>query len=135
MTAINAASVRLLAVILGYHGIADVDARHHPIRLFVAPSRLRAQIQRLQRRGYRFLSMADLAAELGSGAPPHRTCALTSSVRIDDDRYYRGLLSRPRRVPVGGRFWCPLPGGSDRLRRRVPRWRWRESCVLARRKG
>lgn len=54
------------------------------------------------------------------------------SVRIDDDRYYRGLKSRPSRIPVGGR-WLPLPGVSERLRRAVPRWRWRESCVLVRR--
>jgi SAM-dependent methyltransferase len=57
------------------------------------------------------------------------------SVRIDDDRYYRGFLSRPSWVPVGARLWLPLPGGSDRLRRRVPRWRWRESCVLMQRVG
>jgi SAM-dependent methyltransferase len=55
------------------------------------------------------------------------------SVRIDDDRYYRGPLSRPSWIPIGERFWFPLPGGSDRVRRRVVRWRWRESCVLVRR--
>ena len=71
-------------VILGYHGIADVDPRHDPVRLFVPPSRLRAQIQRLQRRGYRFLSMADLAEELASGAPPDRTCALTFDDGTED---------------------------------------------------
>jgi SAM-dependent methyltransferase len=57
------------------------------------------------------------------------------SVRIDDDRYYRGFMSRPSWVPIGERLWLPMPGGSDRLRRRVPRWRWRESCVLAQRVG
>jgi SAM-dependent methyltransferase len=56
--------------------------------------------------------------------------ARAESVRIDDDRYYRGLLSRPSWAPVGERFWFPLPGFSERARRRVPRWRWRESCVL-----
>jgi SAM-dependent methyltransferase len=56
------------------------------------------------------------------------------SVRIDDLRYYRGLKSRPSWVPAGG-VWLPLPGFSERLRRRVPRWRWRESCVLLRRAG
>jgi SAM-dependent methyltransferase len=57
------------------------------------------------------------------------------SVRIDDRRYYRGFMSRPSWVPVRERFWFPLPLGSDLLRRRVPRWRWRESCVLAQRVG
>ena len=55
------------------------------------------------------------------------------SVRIDDSRYYHGLKSRPSWTPLGGRIWLPLPGFTDQLRRRVPRWRWRESCVLARR--
>lgn len=54
------------------------------------------------------------------------------SVRVDDRRYYRGLLSRASWVPVAGR-WLPLPGASESIRRLVPRWRWRESCVLARR--
>ena len=56
------------------------------------------------------------------------------SVQIADARYYHGLKSRPSWTPVGGR-WLPLPGVTDQLRRRVPRWRWRESCVLARRPG
>jgi SAM-dependent methyltransferase len=54
------------------------------------------------------------------------------SVRIDDPRYYRGLVSRPSWIPVRGR-WLPLPGVSEQLRRRVPAWRWRQSCVLMRR--
>ena len=57
------------------------------------------------------------------------------SVRIDDERYYKGLKSRPSWTPVGGRLWLPLPGVTDQVRLRVPRWRWRESCVLARRRG
>ena len=56
------------------------------------------------------------------------------SVQIADARYYHGLKSRPSWTPVGG-HWLPLPGVTDRLRLRVPRWRWRESCVLARRAG
>jgi SAM-dependent methyltransferase len=55
------------------------------------------------------------------------------SVRIDDGRYYRGLVSRPSWVPVFGRFWLPLPGFSESLRARVPRLRWRLSCVVMRR--
>ena len=71
-------------VILGYHGIAELDPRHDPVRLFVPPSRLRAQILRLQRRGYRFLSMAELAQALASGALPQRTCALTFDDGTED---------------------------------------------------
>jgi len=57
------------------------------------------------------------------------------SVRIDDPRYYRGLLSRASWIPVRGRFWLPLPGFSDRVRFRIPALRWRQSCVLMRRPG
>jgi hypothetical protein len=55
------------------------------------------------------------------------------SVRIDDPRYYRGVLSRPSWIPVRGRWWLPLPGVSEQLRRRVRALRWRQSCVLMRR--
>jgi peptidoglycan/xylan/chitin deacetylase (PgdA/CDA1 family) len=71
-------------VILGYHGIADLDPRHDPVRLFVSPERLRAQIGRLQRRGYRFLTMAAFAQELAGGRPPERTCALTFDDGTED---------------------------------------------------
>ena len=58
------------------------------------------------------------------------------SVRIDDPRYYRGLVSRPSWVPVrGGRAWLPLPGVSEQARLRVPALRWKQSCVLMRRVG
>ena len=60
-----------------------------------------------------------------------RVCA--ESVRIDDPRYYRGVLSRPSWIPVRGRWWLPLPGVSEQVRRRVPALRWRQSCVLMRR--
>lgn len=56
------------------------------------------------------------------------------SLRIDGRQYYRGLKSRPSWIPVADRFWFPLPGFSERLRWRVPSLRWRESCVLARRR-
>ena len=35
------------------------------------------------------------------------------SVRIDDPRYYRGVLSRPSWIPVRTRWWLPLPGMSE----------------------
>jgi len=56
------------------------------------------------------------------------------SVRIDDPRYYHGLVSRPSWILVRGR-WLPLPGVSEQLQVRMPRWRWRQSCVLMRRPG
>jgi hypothetical protein len=55
------------------------------------------------------------------------------SVRIDDPRYYRGLVSRPSWLPVRGRVWLPLPGATDQVRLRIPALRWRQSCVAMRR--
>jgi Methyltransferase domain len=55
------------------------------------------------------------------------------AVRIDDPRYYRGLISRPSWVPIRGRVWLPLPGVTDQVRLRVPALRWRQSCVAMRR--
>ena len=55
------------------------------------------------------------------------------SVRIDDPRYYRGLVSRASWIPLRGRVWLPLPGVSEQVRRRIPALRWRQSCVVMRR--
>jgi hypothetical protein len=55
------------------------------------------------------------------------------SIRIDDPRYYKGLVSRPSWIRVRGRFWLPLPGVTDRARLRIPALRWRQSCVVMRR--
>jgi hypothetical protein len=55
------------------------------------------------------------------------------SVRIDDPRYYRGLVSRPSWIPFRGRVWLPLPGVTDQVRVRIPALRWRQSCAVMRR--
>ena len=55
------------------------------------------------------------------------------SVRIDDPRYYRGLVSRPSWIPLWGRVWLPLPGVSEQVRLRIRALRWKQSCVVMRR--
>lgn len=55
------------------------------------------------------------------------------SIRIDTERQYRGLVSRPSWTPFAERIWLPVPGFTERIRYRVPRWRWRDSVVLLRR--
>jgi peptidoglycan/xylan/chitin deacetylase (PgdA/CDA1 family) len=75
--ALASRAVRRPPVVLSYHGIADVDRRHDPIRLFVRPDDFRRQVMRLQSRGYRFLTMAAFADALASGADLGATCALT----------------------------------------------------------
>jgi SAM-dependent methyltransferase len=57
---------------------------------------------------------------------------VAEGVRIDDARYYRGVVSRSSQVRVRA-LWVPLPGFTDRIRRALPGLRWREACVLARR--
>ena len=64
-------------LILGYHGISRVDPRHDPDRLFVAPDRFRAQVERVCDRGYELVTMAEFARRLAASGPPPRTCALT----------------------------------------------------------
>jgi peptidoglycan/xylan/chitin deacetylase (PgdA/CDA1 family) len=64
-------------VILGYHGIADVDPRHDPVRLFVGPDDFRRQVERLLRRGYEFSTMAEFVRRLSEGDGLEATCALT----------------------------------------------------------
>lgn len=64
-------------VVLAYHGIAAVDPAHDPVRLFVPPERLRAQIRAMRRRGYELVTMAEFARRLTSGEEMRGTCALT----------------------------------------------------------
>lgn len=72
-------------LILAYHGIADVSPAHDPVRLFVGPEKLRGHIEKLKRRHYEFLHMAEFARRLdANGAPPKRTCVLTFDDGTED---------------------------------------------------
>jgi SAM-dependent methyltransferase len=57
-----------------------------------------------------------------------------ASVRIDERRYYKGLISRTSTTPVGGR-WVILPGFTEQVRFLVPPLRWRETCLLLHRRS
>ncbi len=63
-------------IVFGYHGVADVDPRHDPIRIFVSPDTLRWQIESMLARGYRFVAMSDFATLMG-GNDMTGICALT----------------------------------------------------------
>ena len=93
-------------VILGYHGIADVDPRHDPVKLFVRPDDLRRQIKRLQSRGYRFRTMADFADALASGAKLDATCALTFDDGTEDHLTNLAPILAELGVP-GTVYVCP----------------------------
>jgi peptidoglycan/xylan/chitin deacetylase (PgdA/CDA1 family) len=93
-------------VILGYHGIADVDPHHDPVRLFVGPDSLRRQVTRLQSRGYRFLTMAAFAEALAAGAELDATCALTFDDGTEDHLTTLAPLLAELGVP-GTVYVCP----------------------------
>jgi hypothetical protein len=74
-------------------------------------------------------------AEAFSAADPGLEMVRRQSLRISAPRYYKGWLSRPSRMPVmGGRWWVPWPGFTDRFRRLIPPLNWRQGCVLMRRR-
>jgi peptidoglycan/xylan/chitin deacetylase (PgdA/CDA1 family) len=73
-------------VVLAYHGVnhvTDVDDPHH---LVVSPEHLEAHIGLLRRRGYRFMTVEELAIAEAETAPPPRTAILTF-----DDGWLDGL--------------------------------------------
>ena len=72
-------------VVLAYHGIADVAPELDPIRLFVAPDQLRWQLQRMRKRGYELISIAEFAERLmRTGKAPGGACALTFDDGTED---------------------------------------------------
>jgi peptidoglycan/xylan/chitin deacetylase (PgdA/CDA1 family) len=99
-------------VILGYHGIADVDPRHDPVRLFVGPDALRRQVGRMQSRGYRFLTMAAFADALNTNADLSATCALTFDDGTEDHLTVLAPILAELGVP-GTVYVCPGLFGSE----------------------
>lgn len=93
-------------VILGYHGIADIDVGHDPVRLFVSPARFRRQVKSLLRRRYRFLTVADFVAEQSAGKDLTRTCVLTFDDGSSD--MFTNLLPILEELDVPGTVYvCP----------------------------
>lgn len=86
-------------LILAYHGVGDVPAHRDPEGLFITPRQLRAQIARLRRWGYSFVTfgaMADLAA-----AGRHAGhVALTFDDGLADNLELLAPLARDEGVPV-----------------------------------
>src|SRR4051812_44425867 len=56
-------------VVLAYHAVGDVEDADDPHRLVLSPARLEGQLAMLRRRGYRFVTAADLAASGAEAAP------------------------------------------------------------------
>jgi peptidoglycan/xylan/chitin deacetylase (PgdA/CDA1 family) len=65
-------------LILGYHGIGEVDSRHDPYQLYVGPEAFASQVRLLQGKGYDFVTMSEFAdRQREQGEPPRGTVALT----------------------------------------------------------
>jgi peptidoglycan/xylan/chitin deacetylase (PgdA/CDA1 family) len=64
-------------LILHYHVVADLPAALDPDNLAVAPDVLRAQLRFVQRRGYRFVPLAEVVEALTNGQSTDGRCAVT----------------------------------------------------------
>ncbi len=94
------------ALVLAYHGIAEVPSPHDPARLLVTPRRLRAQVRWLIRRDYRFLPISALARLLGAGSPPPGICALTFDDGSEDNATVLAPILRELGIPAT-LYVCP----------------------------
>jgi peptidoglycan/xylan/chitin deacetylase (PgdA/CDA1 family) len=93
-------------LVLAYHALGEVGRAHDPEALVIAPSELRAQIERLLAREYEFVKMTEFARRLIEGEPLTGVCALT----FDDGSLDNGALLpsilRSLKVPAT-LFVCP----------------------------
>jgi peptidoglycan/xylan/chitin deacetylase (PgdA/CDA1 family) len=64
-------------LVLAYHGLGSCSRELDPHNLIVEPSRFRAQVGVLRRRGYRFVTLSEFAAAVEQRGPVAGTCALT----------------------------------------------------------
>src|SRR5687767_10939860 len=93
-------------LVLGYHGVRDVDPGHDPVRLFVSPERLAGQIRSLKRRDYEFLTVAGFVERLSGGGSMDGTCALTFDDGTLDHLTALAPLLEANGVP-GTVYVCP----------------------------
>jgi peptidoglycan/xylan/chitin deacetylase (PgdA/CDA1 family) len=64
-------------VILGYHGVADTQRKDDMFLLQLPPARLRAQLELMLEAGFRFATVAELAAEADGREPPPGIAAVS----------------------------------------------------------
>lgn len=99
-------------MILGYHGIADVDPRHDPLKLYVSPESLGSHVRSMQDRGYRFVTMSEFADRLREDAtPPRGIGALTFDDGTSDHATLLPGLLAELGVP-GTVYVCPGLAGA-----------------------
>lgn len=87
-------------VVLNYHGIADLDVGHDPVRLFVPPRRFRRQVSSLKKRGYRFLNVSEFVTALATGGDLDHICALSFDDGSEDNHSVLVPILEEMEVPA-----------------------------------
>jgi peptidoglycan/xylan/chitin deacetylase (PgdA/CDA1 family) len=72
-------------LILAYHGLGSVPRSLDPSNLYVRPEAFREQVESLLRRGYRFVTMSELADRMAAAASLRGLCALTFDDGSEDN--------------------------------------------------
>jgi peptidoglycan/xylan/chitin deacetylase (PgdA/CDA1 family) len=95
------------ALVLAYHGLGSYPRPLDPHNLMVAPERFRQQMGILKRRGYRFVTLAELTRRLSEGrAPDAGICAVTFDDGTVDNLEVLAPLLAEQGVPATI-FACP----------------------------
>jgi peptidoglycan/xylan/chitin deacetylase (PgdA/CDA1 family) len=92
-------------LVLAYHGVGDLERRHDPDGLVLPVAKLRAHVDLLRRRGYRFVKQAELARALGEGEADG-LCSLTFDDGTQDNLDVLRPLLAELDVPATV-FACP----------------------------
>jgi peptidoglycan/xylan/chitin deacetylase (PgdA/CDA1 family) len=93
-------------LVLAYHALGELPPEHDPQKLVLPPAELRAHVEYLLRRGYEFVTAADFAQRLHSGASLRGVAALT----FDDGSFDNATILPPLLNELGvpaTLFVCP----------------------------
>jgi peptidoglycan/xylan/chitin deacetylase (PgdA/CDA1 family) len=94
-------------VVLTYHALGTrLPREQDPANLVVPPEAFRSQLLSMRRRGYEFIRLLDLAANLENGSAPKGMCAVTVDDGTLDNLTILEPILRELQVPVTV-FACP----------------------------
>ena len=88
------------SVVLCYHGVGPRNMRIDPGYLRVGPDVFHSQLELLTGAGFEFVTVSELAARAGDGAPPPGLAALTFDDGMDDNHSVLLPILRDRHVPA-----------------------------------
>lgn len=88
------------SVVLCYHGVGPRNMRIDPGYLRVRPDVFHSQLELLTGAGFEFVTVSELAARAGDGAPPPGLAALTFDDGMDDNHSVLLPILRDRHVPA-----------------------------------